>query len=128
MRQRLFLNGSRKNGFVVTVSTRALKVARRNSLSGLLHQNGTRPPSHLDERALAFMLDNRVRGIGRTGIKARLKIWNRRRRRQAIERANLLPRVVASEPSAHSGNIGAQRSSLYQRPDRGTAAVLWIAS
>src|SRR5262249_18969028 len=43
MRQRLLLYGSRKNGLVVTVSARALKVARRNSLSGLLHQNGTRP-------------------------------------------------------------------------------------
>src|SRR5262249_8100901 len=32
-----------ENGLVVTVSTRALKVARRNSLSGFLHQNGTRP-------------------------------------------------------------------------------------
>src|SRR6478672_7142130 len=45
-------------------------------------------PSHLDELALAFMVDNRVRRISRTGIKARLKIWNRRRRRQAIERVN----------------------------------------
>jgi len=52
MRQRLLLNGSRKKGLVVTVSTRALNVARRNSLSGLLHQNGTSPPSHLDELAL----------------------------------------------------------------------------
>src|SRR5205814_1671791 len=72
-------------------------------------------PPHLDELALAVMFDNRVRRIGRTGIKARLKVGNRRRRRQAIERANLLPRVVASEPSAHLGNIGDQRPSLYHR-------------
>jgi hypothetical protein len=39
-----------------------------------------------------------------------LKVWNRRRRRQAIERANLLPRVVASEPSAHLGNIARSAS------------------
>jgi hypothetical protein len=43
IRHRRFLNGSRKNGFVVTVSTRALKVARRNSLSGLFHQYGISP-------------------------------------------------------------------------------------
>src|SRR6202012_2424013 len=41
IRQRRRLNGSRKKGLVVTVSTRALKVASRSSLSGLLHQNGT---------------------------------------------------------------------------------------
>src|SRR6266849_7505988 len=65
--------------------------------------------------ALTYMLDNRVRRIGRTGIETRLKVWNRRRRRQPIERVNLLPRVVVSEPSAHVGNIGAQRPSLYHR-------------
>jgi hypothetical protein len=43
IRHRLCLNGSRKNGFVVTVSTRALKVARRNSFSGLFHRYGTNP-------------------------------------------------------------------------------------
>ena len=39
----LFSNGSRKNGFVLTVSTRALKDASRSSLSVLFHQYGTRP-------------------------------------------------------------------------------------
>src|SRR5262249_8308397 len=62
-------------------------------------------PSHFDERTLAFMHDNCVRWIGRTGIEARLKVWNRHRRRQAIERLDLLPGVVASEPSAHLENI-----------------------
>src|ERR1700737_4231222 len=33
-------------------------------------------PSHLDELALAVTLDNRVRRIGWTGVKARLKVWN----------------------------------------------------
>ena len=41
MRQRVRLNASRKNGFVVTVSTRALKVdSLIKSLSGLDHQRG----------------------------------------------------------------------------------------
>src|SRR6516162_6308082 len=34
------LNASRKTGFVSTVSARALNVAIRNSLSGLLHHQG----------------------------------------------------------------------------------------
>jgi|SRR5262245_48244884 len=36
-------------------------------------------------------------------------------RRQSIEGVNLLPHIVASEPSAHGANIGAQRPFLYQR-------------
>jgi hypothetical protein len=42
-RQRVRLNASRKNGFSVTVSARALNVASFNSLSGFDHQDGIRP-------------------------------------------------------------------------------------
>ena len=43
MRQRDRLKASRKKGSAFTVSARALKVATLNSLSGLLHQRGTKP-------------------------------------------------------------------------------------
>jgi hypothetical protein len=44
MMQRVRLNASRKNGFVVTVSTRALNVESLiKSLSGFDHQRGIRP-------------------------------------------------------------------------------------
>ena len=43
MRQRVRLKASRKNGFVSTVSARALNVAIFTSLIALLHQRGTRP-------------------------------------------------------------------------------------
>src|SRR5580704_15240300 len=111
MRQRLFLNGSRKNGLVVTVSTRALKVARRNSLSGLLHQNGTRP--HLIATSSRLPSCSTIVSAGSVG--------------QAIERVNLLPRVVASEPSAHLGNIDPQRPSLCHRAqfDPRPSRCLW---
>jgi hypothetical protein len=77
----------------------------------------------------AVLLDNGICGISRAGIEARLKVWNRCGRRQAIERVNLLPRVVASEPSAHARNIGGQRSVLYHRAQlSATASILRIES
>ena len=43
IRHRVRLNASRKNGFVLTVSARALNVAARNSFGGLPHHLGTNP-------------------------------------------------------------------------------------
>src|SRR5437899_3736108 len=114
MRQRFFLNGSRKNGFVVTVSTRTLKVARRSSLSGLLHQKGTRPQRI--STSSRFPSCSTIVSAGSVGqALKRLEIRNRRGRCQAIEGVDLLPRIISSETSTHAGNIGVQRSVLYHR-------------
>jgi hypothetical protein len=61
------LNGSRKNGLVVTVSIRALKVASRNSLSGFAHQYGTRPQRNLaSSRAPSLPRTTSAGSVGQT--------------------------------------------------------------
>jgi hypothetical protein len=58
------LNADRNIGFSATVSARALKVAAFISFSGLLHQDGTRPPSHRHE----LVIDHGVHRVGRTDV------------------------------------------------------------
>src|SRR5439155_23991655 len=108
---------SRKNGFVVTVSTRALKLVIRSSLSVLRHQ-WHQSPAHLHELAFGLTLDNRVRRISRSCVEVWPQVRNRCRRLKAIERADCCPRIITSEASAHDRNIGDQLASLKRSPCR----------
>ena len=87
-RQRFVLNGSRKNGLVFTVSTRALNVESRwSSFSGLFHQKGTRPQRiSLSSRAPSFATTTSAGSVGQTlnrgwkfgiaaGAVSRLSAW-----------------------------------------------------
>ena len=65
MRQRVRLNASRKNGFVVTVSTRALKVdSLIKSLSGFDHRRGDRDPAHRLKGSRVLERRDDVDGVG----------------------------------------------------------------
>ncbi len=56
-----------RTGMVVTVSTRALKVASRKSFSGFDHQNGTRPQRiRRSSRAPSFATTTSAGSVGQT--------------------------------------------------------------
>jgi hypothetical protein len=93
------LDASRKNGLASTVSARALNVAARNSLSGLLH-HGTSPQRIRTE--LRFLSRSVATSIGcGADVVTRLEIVGWSVERELVQRDDLAQSLPSRTTSQH---------------------------
>ena len=124
MRQRFFLNGSRKNAFCRHRLDARVEGREPQFLQRLAPPVGHQAPAHWDQIAPALIRNDDISRVGRTDVVDRLEIRNGRWHRQPVKRVDFLPRVFSGETAAHRVNIATQRPLLYRRRPRARDDIL----